>query len=64
MTLKSYDTSWYRAVNDVARDTPWAHGFLAAYALWAGLAVLAVLLVVGCSPAAGATHRARSRPRS
>ena len=45
--LVSLDTSWYRAVNDLARDTPWAHGFLAAYALWAGLALLAVLLAVG-----------------
>ncbi|MGH3413826.1 MAG: phosphatase PAP2 family protein [Marmoricola sp.] len=39
------DTSWYRSVNDFARDTPWLHGFLAAYALWGGLVVLAVILV-------------------
>lgn len=39
------DTSWYRDVNIVARDTPWAHAFLAAYALWGGLVCLALLLV-------------------
>ena len=56
----SLDASWYRAVNDLARDTPWAHGFLAAYALWAGLALLAVLLAVGWLLA----RRRRDAPRA
>lgn len=41
------DTSWYRDVNDFARHTGWLHSVMAAYALWAGLAVLVVLLVGG-----------------
>jgi undecaprenyl-diphosphatase len=47
MTLASIDTSWYRDVNEFARDTPWAHGVLAAYANWAGLVLLAALLILG-----------------
>jgi membrane-associated phospholipid phosphatase len=47
VTGTSLDTSWYRSVNEFARDTPWAHGVLAAYAHWAGLVLLALLLVVG-----------------
>lgn len=41
------DTQWYRDVNDFARHTGWLHGFMAAYALWAGLVMLALLLVGG-----------------
>jgi undecaprenyl-diphosphatase len=41
----SIGTAWYLDVNHFARDTPWAHGFLAAYALWAGLVVLSLLLI-------------------
>ncbi len=47
MTLANLDTSWYRDVNEFARDTGWAHGFVAAYALWLGLALLALLLGAG-----------------
>lgn len=47
MSIASIDTSWYRDVNEFARDTGWAHGFLAAYALWLGLVLLALLLVGG-----------------
>lgn len=43
----SFDAAWYRDVNGVAPDTPWANDVLAAYALWGGLALLALLLVVG-----------------
>lgn len=43
----SLDTNWYLDVNRFARSTSWAHGFMAAYALWAGIAVLAVLLIAG-----------------
>jgi undecaprenyl-diphosphatase len=38
------DDGWYRDVNDFARQTPWLHGVLAAYALWAGLVVLVAIL--------------------
>lgn len=41
----SVDERWYRDVNDFARDTPWLHGVASAYALWAGLVILAALLV-------------------
>ncbi len=47
MTVASLDTSWYLAVNEFARDTPWAHNMLANYANWAGLTLLALLLVAG-----------------
>ena len=47
MTIAGIDSSWYRSVNEFARDTGWAHGFLAAYALWLGLVLLALLLVAG-----------------
>jgi membrane-associated phospholipid phosphatase len=47
VTIASLDTSWYRAVNEFARDTGWAHGLLANYANWAGLVLLAILLVAG-----------------
>ena len=40
------DTSWYLDLNRFARSTSWAHGFMHAYALWAGVVVLGVLLVV------------------
>ena len=41
------DTAWYEAVNDLARHTPALHTALAAYALWGGLAALALLLIGG-----------------
>ncbi|MFN2627290.1 MAG: phosphatase PAP2 family protein [Gaiellaceae bacterium] len=47
MILAGLDTTWYRDVNEFARDTSRAHGFLAAYALWLGLVLLALLLVFG-----------------
>lgn len=47
MIVASLDNSWYRSVNEFARDTAWAHRILANYANWAGLVLLAVLLVVG-----------------
>lgn len=47
MTVASLDSSWYRSVNEFARDTGWAHGVLGNYANWAGLVLLALLLVVG-----------------
>ena len=45
MTIASIDRSWYLSVNEFARDTRWAHGMLANYANWAGLTLLALLLV-------------------
>jgi undecaprenyl-diphosphatase len=47
VTLASIDVAWYRSVNEFARDTRWAHGAVANYANWAGLVLLAVLLVAG-----------------
>lgn len=47
MTIASLDSAWYRSVNEFARDTSWAHGVLGNYANWAGLILLALLLVVG-----------------
>jgi undecaprenyl-diphosphatase len=43
----SLDRTWYLDVNEFARDTGWAHGVVSAYALWAGLVLLALLLVAG-----------------
>ena len=47
MTVASFDVEWYRSVNEFARDTSWAHGALANYANWAGLVLLAMLLIAG-----------------
>jgi undecaprenyl-diphosphatase len=47
VTVASLDSAWYRSVNEFARDTGWAHGVLANYANWAGLVLLALLLVAG-----------------
>jgi membrane-associated phospholipid phosphatase len=47
VTVASLDSSWYRAVNEFARDTGWAHSVLANYANWAGLVLLALLLIAG-----------------
>lgn len=41
------DTRWYLDVNRFARSTAWAHGFMHAYALWAGVVILGLLLVAG-----------------
>ena len=47
------DKRWYLDVNHFARDTSWAHGFMADYAgralspVGVGLVVLALLVVAG-----------------
>ncbi|MGC5168751.1 phosphatase PAP2 family protein [Luteimicrobium sp. DT211] len=41
------DETLYRDINDFARNTPWLHGVLAAYALWAGLVALVLLVIAG-----------------
>lgn len=41
----SLDERVYRDINNFARDTPWLHAVLSAYALWGGLVVLALMLV-------------------
>jgi len=43
--MRSLDRSWYLDVNSFSRHTHWAHGFMAAYANWAGLVVLALLVI-------------------
>ncbi len=45
--MSSLDRQWYLDVNHWARSTAWLHGFMHAYALWAGVVVLAVLVVFG-----------------
>ena len=44
MTL---DRRWYLDVNSFSRHTHWLHGFMSAYANWAGLVVLALMVVGG-----------------
>ena len=41
------DTQWYLDVNHFARQTAWAHGFMHFYALYGGVLLLAILVVVG-----------------
>lgn len=41
------DTRLYIWVNDLSRATPWAHAVMTTYAVWAGLVLLAALLVGG-----------------
>lgn len=36
------NSGWYLDVNRFSRDTAWAHGFMHAYALWLGLALVVV----------------------
>jgi membrane-associated phospholipid phosphatase len=43
--VRSLDRHLYLDTNSLSRHTHWAHGFMAAYALWAGLTVLALLVV-------------------
>jgi membrane-associated phospholipid phosphatase len=42
--MTTLDRNWYLYVNTFSRHTGWAHGFMAAFALWGGLVVLAVLV--------------------
>lgn len=41
------DTRLYIWVNELTRATPWAHAVMTAYAVWAGLVLLAGMLVGG-----------------
>jgi undecaprenyl-diphosphatase len=41
------DNDWFLSINAFARATPWLHGIMSAYALWAGLVLLALLLLFG-----------------
>ncbi len=49
------DTSSYRDIHTFMGNTSWLHGFMAAYALWGGLVLLAGMLI-------GAWWSARRRP--
>lgn len=42
---KGLNTSIYLGLNRLSRHTAWAHGFMHAYALWLGLALLVLLFV-------------------
>jgi undecaprenyl-diphosphatase len=44
--MRSTDRHWYLDINTFTRHTGWLHGFMEAYALWAGLVVLAVIAVL------------------
>ena len=41
------DNDWYLRINAFARATPWLHGLGSAFALWGGLVILVLLLIVG-----------------
>ncbi len=43
---RGLNTSWYLDVNNFSRQTSWAHGFMHAYALWLGPALLAAAFLV------------------
>lgn len=43
---KALNTSIYLDLNHFSRHTPWAHGFMHAYALWLGPVLLAAVFVV------------------
>ncbi len=43
----AWNREWYLQLNQIARHTGWAHGMAGFYAVYAGLVVLAVLLVLG-----------------
>ena len=47
LSPKGLNTSVYLDINNLSRHTAWAHGFMQAYAIWLGPAVLTVLFVVG-----------------
>lgn len=40
------NTSWYLDLNHIARDNSWANGFMHWYALYGGVAILALLILV------------------
>lgn len=44
--MRSTDRHWYLDVNSFTRHTGWLHGFMEAYALWAGLVALALMAVL------------------
>ncbi|MGH3446640.1 MAG: phosphatase PAP2 family protein [Nocardioidaceae bacterium] len=54
------DTHLFERINSFAEVTPWLHGALATYAWWAGLATLAVLLVVAWWRARGLRDSGRA----
>ena len=45
--MRSLDRSWYLDLNSFSHHTHWAHGFMAAYANWAGLVILALMVIGG-----------------
>ncbi len=61
--LKRVNTQWYLDVNNFARHTAWAHGFMAFYAHFGGLALLAILLLVAWWVSRYAINPARSVAR-
>lgn len=45
--MTSVDRNWYLDVNSFMRSTGWAHGFMAPWALWGGLTLLALMVIGG-----------------
>ncbi|MDA8117705.1 MAG: phosphatase PAP2 family protein [Actinomycetota bacterium] len=45
-SLRTLDNNWYIDVNHFARNTGWAHSFMAFYSLYAGIGFLGLLLVL------------------
>lgn len=42
---RGLNTSYYLDLNDIARHSAWAHGFMRTYALWLGLVLLVVVFI-------------------
>ena len=61
--LKRVNTQWYLEINHFAKHTAWAHGFMAFYAHFGGLALLAILLLAAWWVSRYAIDPARSVAR-
>ncbi len=56
----SANTRWYLEVNQLARQTPWAHGFMATYSHFLGIGLLALVLLGAWWAARSAVQPARA----
>lgn len=56
----SVNTRWYLEVNRLARQTPWAHGFMATYSHFVGIGLLALVLLGAWWAARSAARPARA----
>ncbi len=44
--ILAWDKQLFLSINNFARATPWAHAFMAAFALWGGLVLIAAILLL------------------